>query len=111
MAGVAMMVLFTLFLSVPFAWVRVRSQCIWAPCVLHGIINGSASAGAFFTEDTHAMLGSPVGVSGLVAIAVVAAVLLAADPTFVGEFSDRAQDPPPPGPDSLRNSTAGSEGA
>ena len=110
-AGVAMMVLFTLFLSVPFAWVRVRSQCIWAPCVLHGIINGSASAGVFFTENAHAMLGSPVGVSGLLSIATVAAVLLAADPTFVNEFTDRAQDPASPDPDRLRNSTAGSEGA
>jgi len=42
--------------------------------------------------------------------AVVAAALLALDPTFVNEFTDRAQDPPIPIPDRLRNSAAGGEG-
>lgn len=90
-AGVFLMCVFTLLLSVPFAWVRVRSQCIWAPCVLHGLVNGTAGVGLYFTTGGDPLLASPVGLSGMLSVALVAVILLVADPTFVKDF--RAADP------------------
>ena len=94
-AGVFLMVVFTLLLSVPFAWVRVRARCIWAPCVLHGLVNGTAGIGLYFTEGGDPLLASPVGLSGMLAVALTGLLLLVADPTFAKDLRATSPDHSP----------------
>jgi membrane protease YdiL (CAAX protease family) len=77
--GVGMMVLFCAVLALLFDWTRVRTGSVWSSCLLHGIINGSAGAFSIYTLGGHPLLGSPAGVAGIVAIAVLGAVLLLFD--------------------------------
>jgi uncharacterized protein len=80
MIGVGMMTLFTLAVSISFAWVRIRTRSVWGPVLLHGIINGTAGVTLFFTEGTHVLLGSIAGVSGILAILTVTALIILLDP-------------------------------
>ncbi|MBL7964134.1 MAG: CPBP family intramembrane metalloprotease [Flavobacteriales bacterium] len=81
-AGIGLMVIFCLFLSVLFDWTRTRSGSIWSSCVLHGLINGSAGAMAMFSWGGHELVGSIVGVAGLVTIAVTCVIVLLLDGTY-----------------------------
>ena len=78
--GVVMMTLFTTVLSLPFAWVRIRTRSVWGPVLLHGIINGTAGASLLFTEDAHVLLGSIAGVPGLLAIGTATLLMIVLDP-------------------------------
>lgn len=77
--GVGMMVLFCGVLALLFDWTRMRTGSVWSSCLLHGIINGSAGAFSIFTLGGHPLLGSPAGVAGIVAIAVLGALVLLFD--------------------------------
>lgn len=80
--GVGMMVLFCGVLALLFDWTRVRTGSVWSSCLLHGIINGSAGAFSIYTLGGHPLLGSPAGVAGIVAIAVLGALVLLLDRTY-----------------------------
>lgn len=77
--GIGMMVLFCILLAFLFDWARVRSKSIWAPAVLHGIINGSAGAMVLIAWDGHVLVGSAVGLAGLVGIGALAIVTITVD--------------------------------
>lgn len=78
-AGIGMMVLFCLVLSVLFDWTRSRSGSIWSACILHGIINGSAGATVLFAYGGHPLLASVVGLAGMSAIALLGVCVLLFD--------------------------------
>ncbi len=84
--GIPLMCVFTTLMAVPMAWVRVRSGCIWAPAALHGIVNATAGAAALFSRDADVFFGSPVGVSGMCALAFVSVALLIVDRDLVRDF-------------------------
>jgi membrane protease YdiL (CAAX protease family) len=90
--GVGMMVLFCGVLALLFDWTRVRTGSVWSSCLLHGIINGSAGAFSIYTLGGHPLLGSPAGVAGIVAIALLgAAVLLVDRPYRTGGVTTNVQ--------------------
>jgi membrane protease YdiL (CAAX protease family) len=70
--GIPLMVVFCLLLAVVFDRVRVAARSVWAPVLLHGLINGSAGAFALFVQGGHPLVASPAGLAGFVAIAVLA---------------------------------------
>jgi len=86
LAGIWMMVLFCLLLSVLFDWTRTRSGSIWSACILHGLINGTAGLSALFAYGGHALVGSLVGVTGLVTIALLALLVLLFDARYRASF-------------------------
>lgn len=77
--GIPMMIVFCLLLAMLFDWSRTRVRSVWGPCILHGLINGSAGAFALFAWDGHVLFGSPVGVGGFVAIGLLGSVLILVD--------------------------------
>jgi len=85
-AGIGMMVLFCLLLSVLFDWTRTRSGSIWSACILHGLINGTAGVTILFAYGGHALVASVVGLSGLVTIALLAALILLFDKRYHAGF-------------------------
>ena len=77
--GIFLMVLFCVLLAFLFDWARTRTKSVWAPSVLHGVINGTASAAVLFAWDGDVRFGSPVGAAGFIAITLLAAVLMLLD--------------------------------
>lgn len=76
-AGVFMMVVFCVLAAFLFDHSRLRTRTVWGPCVLHGIINGSAGLFALFAWGGHPLVGSPTGVAGFVALGALCAVVFA----------------------------------
>ncbi|MEZ4738626.1 MAG: CPBP family intramembrane glutamic endopeptidase [Flavobacteriales bacterium] len=74
--GIGLMVVFCILLAFLFDWARTRANSVWAPAVLHGVINGTASSVVFFSWDGDVLFGSPVGVAGFIAIAFLALLVL-----------------------------------
>lgn len=85
--GIFMMCALTIAMGIPFAYVRIRGQSILAPCVLHGMINSTANATILFLVSGHPLLGSIVGISGIIALLLISALLLILDPQFFRNFS------------------------
>ncbi len=84
--GILLMVLFCVLLALLFDHARWRSGSVWAPCVLHGIINGSAGAYLLFAEGGHVLVASPAGIAGCIAIALLATVVLLMDGAYRRAF-------------------------
>lgn len=80
--GVLLMVVFCVLLAVIFDWCRTRVASVWGPCVLHGLINGTAGATALFAWGGHPLVGTIVGVAGMVAIALLSLLVLAIDEPY-----------------------------
>jgi membrane protease YdiL (CAAX protease family) len=70
-AGVFMMVLFCIALSYPMDWLRKHSNTVLAPAAFHGMINGSAAGLMLFVNAGHELIGSVVGLAGLLAVLAV----------------------------------------
>lgn len=79
LVGIGMMVVFCLLAAFLFDWSRVRVGAVWGPCVLHGIVNGSAGAFVLFAAGGHVLVGSVVGVAGFMALALLALLVLLVD--------------------------------
>jgi hypothetical protein len=84
--GVAMMCLFTLALATPMAWVRIRSRCIWSAGIMHGTVNAVAGSTLLFTDGASSLAGGPAGLSAVLALLVITAVLFLADPYLPKQF-------------------------
>ncbi len=78
-AGVFLMVVFCVLLAYLFDWTRTRVQAVWGPCLLHGIINGSAGLFALFAWGGHPLVSSPTGVAGFIALVMLCAVVFILD--------------------------------
>ncbi len=64
--GVAMMVLFTVTLSMIFAWLRFRSGSVWPPVMAHAAFNAQAGFGALLLSRADSLLSAPIGLLGLI---------------------------------------------
>lgn len=74
--GIPLMVVFCTLLAFLFDWSRTRVKAVWGPCVLHGIINGSAGLFVLFAGEGHPLVASPVGVTGFIALALLLTIVL-----------------------------------
>jgi membrane protease YdiL (CAAX protease family) len=64
--GVLMMVIFTVALSMIFAWLRFRSGSVWPSTLAHAAINAQAGFAILFLSRADSLLGAPVGLVGLI---------------------------------------------
>lgn len=78
-SGILLMVVFCTLLAFLFDWSRMRVNAIWGPCILHGIINGSAGLFALFAYGGHSLVASPAGVAGFLSIALLVICVLLLD--------------------------------
>lgn len=79
LVGIPLMVVFCMLLAVLFDRARTTAASVWAAVLLHGLINGSAGAFALFTKGGHPLVASPVGLAGMLAIALMIVGLLLID--------------------------------
>ena len=85
-AGIGAMMVFCTALALLFDWTRFRSGSIWSSGLLHGIINGSAGVLALFLGGGHILVGSPAGLSGVLAGLLLGAAILSLDGTYRRAF-------------------------
>ena len=85
--GVGMMVLFCVALAFPFAYVRDKTNSILGPCVMHGMINGTAAMTLYFVWGGHSLVTGMTGVAGLIVIVSVGIGILVFDPTFARNYT------------------------
>lgn len=81
-AGIPLMVIFCTLLAFLFDWSRTRVKAVWGPCLLHGIINGSAGLYALFAWDGHALVNSPVGAAGFIALGALLLLVIGLDGSY-----------------------------
>ncbi len=86
--GLGAMVLFCTVLAFPFAYIRLKSKSILGPCVLHGMINGTATAIALFVVGGKPLYASIAGVAGALAIGTIALAIFVLDRKFVREYRE-----------------------
>ncbi len=64
--GVGMMVVFTIALSLIFAWLRFRSGSVWPSTLAHAAINGQAGFAIIFLSHADSLVAAPIGIIGLI---------------------------------------------
>jgi membrane protease YdiL (CAAX protease family) len=64
--GVLMMVVFTVSLSMIFAWLRFRSGSVWPSTLAHAAINAQAPFAIVFLSQADSLLRAPIGIIGLI---------------------------------------------
>lgn len=75
--GVVMMVVFTVPLSMIFAWLRFRSGSVWPSTLAHAAFNAQAGFAFILLSPADPLLRAPIGIIGLVPM-IVFAIWLAA---------------------------------
>jgi len=63
--GVVMMVIFTIALSMIFAWLRFRSGSIWPSTLAHAALNAQAGFAIVLLSQADSLLRAPIGIIGL----------------------------------------------
>src|SRR2546428_7209094 len=64
--GVVMMVVFTVALSMIFAWLRFRSGSVWPSTLAHAAFNAQAGFAIVFLSQADSLLRAPIGLIGLI---------------------------------------------
>lgn len=82
-AGIGMMVVFCTLLALLFDWSRTRTRGVWGPCLLHGIINGSAGLFALFAWEGHPLVASPVGLGGFLVLSILGVAVVVFDGAYL----------------------------
>jgi membrane protease YdiL (CAAX protease family) len=63
--GVGMMVVFTISLSLIFAWLRFRSGSVWPSTLAHAAMNGQVGFASIFLSHADSLVAAPIGIIGL----------------------------------------------
>ena len=84
--GVFMMILFTTAMSFPFAYCRLKTKSILAPCILHGMINGTAGGIIYFIHGGHSLITGLVGLIGIVVVALLTFLIVLLDKKFTTNY-------------------------
>ena len=84
--GIAFMCVLTTALALPMAWVRYRSGCVWSAGLLHGTVNAAAGITVLYSQDASELLGGGAGLSAVLGITMVGALLWIFDPKLPTVF-------------------------
>ncbi|GHO70797.1 abortive infection protein [Ktedonobacter sp. SOSP1-52] len=74
--GILMMMLFTVLLSIIFAWLRFRSGSVWPSTLAHAAFNAQANFEVLALSRGNSLLSAPIGLFGLVPMFCFALVLV-----------------------------------
>jgi uncharacterized protein len=85
--GVVMMCIFTTALCPLFAYIRFKSKTILGPCLLHGMINGTAGIFALYIANSNELFSSIAGWAGVIACALTTLGMYIFDKEFVNNFA------------------------
>lgn len=84
--GILMMCFFTISLSPLFAYVRLKTQSILAPSMLHGMINASAGLFILYVTDANELYGSLAGWAGVFSGVFITIMIFLFDKDFVKNY-------------------------
>ncbi len=90
--GMAMMCVFTFFLSPIFTYVRMKTKSILGACLLHGMINGTAILFLIYIANGNELFNSIAGVAGAIASSLIIAGIYYFDKPFITKFNNQNYD-------------------
>ncbi len=85
--GIVMMCVFTTSLTPLFGYVRLKTQTILGPCMLHGMINATGAIYALYIVNGNELYSSIAGWAGIIAAVVLSASIYVFDKPFVNNYS------------------------
>ncbi len=80
--GVIMMCFMTMALAPLFSYVRLKTKSILGPCLLHGMINGSAAIFSLYIADLNEFYSTIAGWAGVIASLIVLGGIFIFDKNF-----------------------------
>jgi membrane protease YdiL (CAAX protease family) len=89
-SGIVMMTLFTLSISPLFAYARLKTKSIIGACMMHGMLNASATLYALYVANGNELYSFVAGWAGIIAGIILTICILLFDKKFVTEY--RATD-------------------
>jgi membrane protease YdiL (CAAX protease family) len=87
-AGVFMMILFSVLLSPIFGYVRLKSKSVIAAAVAHGSLNGTAGLAIMVVEGGSDLIVGVTGAAGLIVLMVVDVCIFVFDRSIRGKTVD-----------------------
>lgn len=87
--GLILMVLFTLSLSPLFSYVRLKTDSILAPSILHGMINGTAGIFILCVAEYQELYSSIAGVAGITAGFIISMAVYLLDRKTIKNYYSR----------------------
>jgi hypothetical protein len=85
-AGIFMMTLFTVALSFPMAYCRLKSRTILGPSALHGMFNPLGVLTVLFVVGANPLVGFVAGVAGIAVILLLTLAICVFDKKFIREY-------------------------
>lgn len=87
--GSLMMVLFCISLSFPLSYFRLRANSVFAPTVMHGILNANAGLVMLYFIRGNILFANISGVAGILAAIILTIFIFKYDPKFISVLSDK----------------------
>jgi len=81
-----MMTLFTISLSPIFSYIRLKTNSILGPSMLHGMINGSAGIFAIFVANQNELYSSISGLAGIFGGTIISVSIYLLDKKNIQKF-------------------------
>lgn len=85
-AGIFMMTLFTVALSFPMAYCRLKSRTILGPSALHGMFNPLGVLTVLFVVGANPLFGFVAGIAGIAVILLLTLGICVFDKEFVRDY-------------------------
>jgi membrane protease YdiL (CAAX protease family) len=87
LAGSLLMILFCISLSLMHSIVRLKTNSLLIPAALHGMINAGAPMSLLFITGNSILIGSIVGVAGVLAACLISAIYLTMDKEPIKKYT------------------------
>lgn len=84
--GLLLMTLFTISLSPIFSYIRLKTNSILGPSMLHGMINGSAGIFAIFVANQNELYSSISGLAGIFGGTIISVSIYLLDKKNIQKF-------------------------
>jgi uncharacterized protein len=86
--GVLMMCFFTIALAPVFAYIRLKTKTILGPCILHGMINATATLFTLYVSNFNELCSSIAGWAGVLACTIFIVGIYVFDREFVRGYEN-----------------------
>lgn len=87
--GSLMMIIFCVSLSFPLSYFRLRANSVFAPTVVHGILNANAGLVMLYFIRGDILFANISGVAGILSAIILTIFIFKYDPKFISVLSDK----------------------
>ncbi|MGL4758602.1 MAG: lysostaphin resistance A-like protein [Patescibacteria group bacterium] len=85
--GIFWMCIFTVILSPVMTYLRIKTRSVIGPSIFHGLINTTGGFFQLYVNNPNELFASPVGLSGVIAVAIITFLIWFFDRKTLNNFS------------------------